>query len=202
MTVVRGHADSVQSNWTDPQLVTQMDSIIGASDRLLSISEQMGDFEHIVDGEIHQQAVDCLDFLETVRMNVRDAHPEANVTVGADGVPEYVRTDPTVLSLAVRTLAKNAIIHSDDTDPTVELSCSDADDGESVVFEVRDTNDRIPENELAALGSDEEQPLQHGRSIGLWIVNWSVTAVGGQLRFHYENGNVATIVLPAEKDRD
>ncbi|MDS0261709.1 ATP-binding protein [Haloarcula sp. S1CR25-12] len=202
MTIVRGHADSVQSNWTDSQLLTQMNSIIGASDRLLSISEQMRDFEQVVDREIEQQAVDCLDFIETVRMDVRDTYPEASVAVVADAAPDHVRTDPTVLSLALSTLVENAIRHSDDPVPTVELFCSDDDADETVIFQVKDTNDRIPENELAALGADEEQPLQHGRSIGLWIVNWAVTAVGGQLRFQYESGNVATIELPADTHRD
>lgn len=201
MTVIRGHADSVQSNWADQQLSTQMNSITGASDRLLSIAEQMRDFEQIVDGELQQQDIDCQDFLETVQADIRDTYPESSVTVVADSVPDYVHADPTVLSLAVRTLAENAIRHSDAAASTVELSCIAPDD-ETVVFEVRDTNDRIPDVELEALGIDEEQPLQHGGSIGLWIVDWSVTAVGGRLDFQYDEGNIATITLPEDIHRD
>ena len=84
--------------------------------------------------------------------------------------------------------------------PTVALSCTASTDHEMVVFEIRDTNGQIPEYELAALRANEEQSLQHGSSIGLWIFNWSVAALGGQLNFHYENGNVATISPPVKNN--
>jgi signal transduction histidine kinase len=54
---------------------------------------------------------------------------------------------------------------------------------ETVTFAVADSGPGIPEHELAVLDAAEESSLEHGSGLGLWVANWGVTAMGGDLAF-------------------
>jgi signal transduction histidine kinase len=87
----------------------------------------------------------------------------------------------------------------------VRVSVARADGGEyaldaagTVVVEVSDDGPGIPEGEFSPIADGGEGALDHGSGIGLWIVSWSVAAVGGEL--HVDTGDGGTTVaisLPA-----
>lgn len=131
--------------------------------------------------------------LDDVERGLRDEHPDAVIDRDIDAEGFDLRTDPEILETILSNLARNAIEHADG-DPTVRITATG--DGGRTVLTVRDRNDRIPEIETASLEAGDETQLQHGRGIGLWIVNWCVTVLNGDIRFTYEDGNVVTVVLP------
>jgi PAS domain S-box-containing protein len=51
--------------------------------------------------------------------------------------------------------------------------------------------------ELAVLETGEETALEHGSGLGLWLVEWGVASLGGEVDFvTNENGTTAVIELP------
>jgi len=196
MTVIRGYGESIEAAVADEELARQAGSIVEASDRLLSIGEKVREFDAIQDRELNERPVPVAGLLGDVERGLRDEHPDATIERDIDGKGFEVRTDPEILETILSNLAGNAIQHADG-DPTVRITATGgADGGGRTVFEVRDRNDRIPEIETASLEAGDETQLQHGRGIGLWIVNWCVTVLNGDIRFAYEDGNVVTVVLP------
>ena len=79
-------------------------------------------------------------------------------------------------------------------DATVSVTAS-AVDGELRVT-VADDGPGIPEGELAPLDAGTETQLEHATGIGLWVVQWSVDALGGTLSFDTDDGTVVTVRLP------
>jgi len=122
---------------------------------------------------------------------VRQRFPEATVRVTApDACP--ARTDET-LRLAVQNLIENAVVHTEAARAEVTVEAG----GETRTVRVADDGPGIPEAELEAL-SGEEEPLEHGSGLGLWVATWCVDRAGGRLSFERrDTGTVATIRLGA-----
>jgi len=79
----------------------------------------------------------------------------------------------------------------------VDIHVSTAEADRTVTqFELRDTNERIPNSELEPIRAGDETALKHGLGIGLWIINWCVTMLDGDIAFSYDNGNVVTVTVP------
>lgn len=81
---------------------------------------------------------------------------------------------------AITELVDNAIRHNDAPDPRVRISAAELPSESWVSLVVADDGSGIPPAERAVL-TGEETPLEHASGLGLWYVNWIVTAGGGSL---------------------
>ena len=71
-------------------------------------------------------------------------------------------------------------------------------DGSSARIEVGDSGDGIPSHELGVIEEGKETDLEHGSGIGLWLVEWGATALGGDVSYETgPEGTTATVELPA-----
>ena len=113
------------------------------------------------------------------------------------------RTDCRVsfeLGTAVKELLVNAIQHNDADTPEVTLDLDVDRNGPPLeaTIAISDNGPGIPENERKVLEEGEESPLLHGSGLGLWLVNWIVTELGGTVRIAENDprGTVVTILVP------
>ena len=112
-------------------------------------------------------------------------------------VPEdlVIETNPQLLESLVANLIENGLEHSEENDPTVTVD--GVGDGETARFEVHDNGPGIPSHELSVIDEGEETDLEHGSGIGLWIVTWASTALGGSVDFETSgDGTTVTVRLP------
>jgi signal transduction histidine kinase len=102
------------------------------------------------------------------------------------------------LSLVVDELLSNAFEHVEE--PTVCVSLSV--DGDEVVLRVADDGPGVTADSRAPLGSGAETPTEHGQGVGLWLVRWTVDAVGGTVHYEEETDGGAAVVarFPAVSD--
>lgn len=94
---------------------------------------------------------------------------------------------------------ENAIVHSDDQTPSVEIVVSKATDTGQGVIDIIDTNPVIPEVEIDVLKDDAmASTTYHGSGVGLWVMQWCVDSLGGELIFEENSpqGNVVRFLLP------
>jgi len=195
MTVIRGRAETIKTEpATDP--VTNADSIIDASDRLLSIVGNIRNSERVLDGTPTRVAADLPELTREVSADFRDRYPEATIDVETTLSNGTVSTDVATLELALGNLVENAIVHSD-ADPQVSITLGDA-GADAYRITVADGNAEIPAIEQASLQTGYEQPLQHGKGLGLWTVNRCVAALNGELEFRYADGNRVMLTFPRE----
>lgn len=194
MTVVRGFAESLESSVTDPELGGRAQAIVRASDRLLSIGEKVREFDRIRDSDVRREPTDVGALLTRLRDEFAVRYPDADIAVDIDGESLEIQTQPEILELALSNLIENALDHSAETERAVDVRVEAASD--EVRIELRDDNDRIPEMEVSVLQEGNETPLQHGKGIGLWIVNWCLTALRGEIAFHYDDGNCIALTIP------
>lgn len=199
-TVISGYARLLETEVTDPQQATHAGKIAAASDRLMAIAEKVRGFENVQERIIQPKSVSIANMVSEVVAT--STHRDATIDWTVTPSELRLRTDPVLLSMLLRNLVENAIVHSDAAEPTVRITVSaSVETKENIQFEICDTNNRIPEQEIETLRAGEETPLQHGQGIGLWIVYWCVQKLRGEITFEYDDGNVLTVTLPAIEQR-
>jgi C4-dicarboxylate-specific signal transduction histidine kinase len=87
----------------------------------------------------------------------------------------------------------NAIEHGGDA-PAVEVAVDTTATGQ-VTITVADDGPGLPTVERDLLRGGTETALNHGDGLGLWLVNWIVTDLGGTLDVTVDDGTTVTVEL-------
>jgi len=192
LTVVVNYADLIESR-SDDDLAEYADTIQRTSLDLVELGEKARRAAAALDGDRTLVEHDLADLLADVAADVGEEFPDGSVTCD---VPAGVRveTDVRLLDLVVRSLVENGLEHGGGS---VTVSYAGTDEG-SVRLTVTDDGPGIPDYERAVLEAGEESALEHGSGLGLWLVTWGTTALGGEVAFETpeEGGTVVTLRLP------
>ena len=174
------HADHAET------IGTAVDRLVESGTKARTLSEVAADDEALVTVDLHRSVTAVVDGLA-------DEHG-GEVTVS---VPETLSltTQPDLLDVVVENLLENALAHVDD--PAVTVAATS--DGDEVVLTVSDDGQGVPDHELAVLERGRETDLDHGSGIGLWLVRWATTALGGTLSIDASDGTTATVRLPRDR---
>ncbi len=108
-----------------------------------------------------------------------------------------VETTATLFELVFENLIENGFEHNNAAEPRVRIEAASISGDDEVEIMVRDNGPGIPDHELGAIEREAETALEHGSSLGLWVVRWGVTALGGDSSFDTgPEGTTITIRLP------
>ncbi|PAU77784.1 HTR-like protein [Halorubrum salipaludis] len=196
-TVISGYAELLEADSTDPHHVTQAGTIAAASNRLKSIAEKVRTFENVQQRVRQPESLSIRDVVADIEQTYSTTYPDATITWTASPPDLRFRTDPELLSMLLKNLVENAIVHSESSEPTVPVAVSEGDaPRKGIQVVIRDSNDPIPDYEIETLRAGEETPLQHGQGVGLWIAYWCIRKLNGEIDFEYDEGNVLIVSLP------
>jgi PAS domain S-box-containing protein len=195
MTVIGGNAE-VLAERTEGSTAELAESIAETAGELTELSAKARSLEAAVSDSTQLESRDVAADVRAATEQLRSTHPEATFTVEA---PEDCRAVATErLRLAVRELAENAVEHGDAS--TVSLRVEGGDESVSVV--VHNEGPPLPTHEQRVLETGRETPLEHGEGLGLWLVNWIVTGLGGTVTANTDDGTTVRLSLPAADEED
>ena len=124
-----------------------------------------------------ESSVDVGELTEEAATAVREARPDATVAVTVDATGETVSQ---WLTHPLTEVIQNAVSAGDRPDPHVDVSVDSDDDGWLQVV-VADDGPGMPDIERDVLVTGEETPLQHGSSLGIWLIRMVVSVLGGKI---------------------
>ena len=108
---------------------------------------------------------------------------ESDVTISVDDGATTAIEAPPMLPVAVADVVEQIISHNDGpvcVDITIaEDETTGVDD--VVVVHIDDDRNGLPELDVRAVGTGEETPLNHGKGLALWCLEWTVSKAGGEL---------------------
>ena len=109
-----------------------------------------------------------------------------------------VETNRQLLESVLANLIENGLEHGGGA-----VTVSAIDTGATARIEVSDSGEGIRDHELSVIEQGKETDLEHGSGIGLWLVEWGATALGGGVSYDTgPEGTTATVELPAVVERD
>ncbi|MFC6728600.1 ATP-binding protein [Natronoarchaeum mannanilyticum] len=193
MNVILGNAELLAGRVDDPTTLEAVRSIEDAAEDLVELGETAGSLQTAWDGT-ERGVLDAVRLVERVRTNLRSDSSTSGIRVEApESCPVLADAH---LETAVRELCENALRYAGEDAPVVVRV-----DRRSAWTEITvcDRGPGLPEAERAVLRGDDETPLEHGSGLGLWIVNWIVTSLGGEIAVadREPNGTAVTLSLPS-----
>ncbi len=188
LTAIRGHVEHVANSVEDGH-AQQLQTVLDASDDLLSISRKARLVEEIVDGDGTPAEYDLRTVVDETIETIENRFPAVTFTV--DGPASRTVEADTRLKVAIENLLENGAEHNDATDPRVSVRLTD---DEIPTLIIADNGSGIPEYELAVLEDERETSLEHGSGIGLWLVKWIVDRSSVTLTFHSSSEGTEAIL--------
>lgn len=195
LTIMGGYTsvlrEEVQDSGREMTLLKLEDSI----QRLNGLVSRSGDISTLLNQSPTEESL--TEILETTRAHCPDEYPEPRIELEIQSAEEVVvdaRVGPAVVELC-----KNAVVHNDQSRPTVTVRTETETAREGWVnVSVADTGPGIPDQEREVMARGEESPLKHGSGLGLWLVYLAVTSVGGSLRIsdNEPRGTIVTLSIP------
>jgi Signal transduction histidine kinase len=144
--------------------------------------------------QLDRRAVQPTVVAREVRDRLTDRYP-GTVAVHAE-TTRTVHTDRELLTAILTEVVENGLEHGPGADADVAVVI---DTGPTAVeIAVHDNGPGIPEQERAVLVDGEESQLRHGSGVGLWLVDWGLSRLGGELSFGQSErgGSVVTLTVP------
>ena len=201
MNVIDGNLTMVKEALDDDSVAAYIDSVQSRIDELERVSEKAATVRTLFQQEKPDGAVyEVSDLYADVATAFETRYPAATLTTDA-GDPA-VKAD-TRLKIAVIELIDSIMLHNDEPTPSVTLTAAPATGtraAEWVDITVVDNGSGIPKYEWEAISAGRETPLEHGTGLGLWLVHWTVSLLGGEVQIETdEAGTQVVLTLPRAK---
>ncbi|WP_136717298.1 histidine kinase N-terminal 7TM domain-containing protein [Halorientalis salina] len=178
LSVVKANAQMLEDEASGLS-AERLQTIQDKSDNLLDASEKARTVERLLEGDRSRSELDAVDIVADAVGTVRSEFPGVDFEVS---LPETCSIRAHwALSQAVENVVENAAMHNDSPDPKVTVSLDRA--GGTVTLTVADNGPGIPYSELEVLDRKEETALEHGSSVGLWLIDWIVDLSQGDIDF-------------------
>ncbi|SDY64707.1 PAS domain-containing sensor histidine kinase [Halopenitus persicus] len=202
MNLIQGHASNLVDELAGRDAAADARKIEETAAGLVEMSQKADKINKLSQRGGVSHRADVVSIVEDVSETVQETSPDADI---ATELPESVIVlAPTQLDVAIRELCENAIKHTTDRTPEVTICVSPADASSgSIEIEILDNGPGIPEDERAVLAEGGETPFRHGSGLGLWMVNWIVASVGGEVDItdNEPHGSIVTLTLRPITDK-
>ena len=198
MNVIKGNT-RLLSEAVETSEQSFIDAIERRVENLEQLSNKAGTMRSLFDqGREVTAIIEMEQLLEEVRADFESKHPEAELTVAvfnSIAVQADVR-----LKMAIHELLDNAVDHNDSPEPEVTVTVAPAESKPPdhwADITITDNGPGIHEDEWKAIESGQETPLQHGTGLGLWLVYWTVSLLGGEITISgLDSGTRIVLTLP------
>lgn len=197
LDAVRGFAETIGHHWDDEGVdsVALAGRIEEIAQEMAALGELAGETERLLSRDaLERERVDVAGLAGELVSTYRDRYPNATISLDTSGAS--LSTDERLLAALLDEVLENALEHNDVDDPKVSLRVEPAEGGVRVA--VSDDGPGIPARERDVLLSGEETPLRHGSGLGLWLVHWGTTRLGGDLELdaNTPRGSVVSLTVP------
>jgi len=176
LNVVTGFTERAIDTVDDPELASELERVVDTAERLLRVGETSRRVERLLADRPAPSRIDLDNAVDEALVSL-----PSELREGADievDVPEGITVSAIgYLAEAIAELVENAIRHSDTERSRVEITAAELPSESWTSLVVADDGPGIPQP--SGRYSPARTPLEHASGLGLWYVNWIVSAGGG-----------------------
>jgi PAS domain S-box-containing protein len=196
MGVISGLSELIASTEGD-EVMELGETIKARADRLLELTETAQQLKATASREAIPKRLSPESLLQEVSEPYDDHGSAVTITTNVETTRDICAGAE--LREALTELLENAVKHNSARSPRVRIAVRD--EAEWIELTIEDNGPGINEMEANVIANGEEEPLEHGSGLGLWLINWIVTRYGGSFQIHPrsdgETGTRAHLRLPA-----
>ncbi|MFC7186765.1 PAS domain-containing sensor histidine kinase [Halorubrum yunnanense] len=177
LNVITGFTQRAIAETENPGLAAELERVVDTAERLLRVGETSRRVERLLADRPAPRPADLADAVDEALASLPpEIRERADIEV--DVPPGIAVSAVGYLAEAIAELVDNAIRHNDADRPSVSVTAAELPSESWTSLVVADDGPGIPPAERAVL-TGEETPLEHASGLGLWYVNWIVSAAGG-----------------------
>ena len=199
-TAIIGYADQIKTRAESDSVQDAAATIRARGEHLGGMADSVEEIEQVVtDTESQRVRRHATAAVRDVVNTVQPNHPAAEITLEERAEMGILVDD--AFTYALRHALENAIVHSDETAPVVDVSIGPSPNTGRVEIRIEDTNPPIPDEELDALvAPTETSKILHGSGTGLFVMKWCIESLKGEIRVEPRDpqGNTVYFYLPPE----
>lgn len=195
VNIIAGMASNLRQSAIDDGVSADLKTIEDTAKSLATISDRTQRIQQLVTENPTDSITHHLpESLERSLERVRADAPEATITVESTSDTDVAVDAPSAFPIAVADVVEQLVENNRDS-LRVDVSVTgdrhrNASSDDSVVVRIDDDGDGLPELDVDALENDEETPLEHGKGLSLWCLEWVVTRANGVLDVHPDDATV------------
>jgi PAS domain S-box-containing protein len=197
-SIILGNADQITAHTESDPVQNAAATIQARGENLGEMADSVKKLEQVVaDTETQRVRRHATAAVRDVVSEVQRNYPAAEITL-EERAEMGIHVD-NAFAYALRHALENAIVHSDETEPVIDVSIGPSPNTGRVEICITDSNPPIPDEELDALLTPTETTnTYHGSGTGLFVMKWCVESLKGEIKFETSTprGNVIYFYLP------
>ncbi|WP_049986957.1 PAS domain-containing sensor histidine kinase [Halobellus rufus] len=199
--IITGYAEEIADGDDIEQARAAARTIHEAATKLGDTATSVKEIQHAVvptAGDRHVR--NATRAIREVVADFREEYSHARISV-TEREALWIDVDD-AFSYALSHAVENAIVHSDDSAPVVDLRVGRSPNTGRVEIAIEDTNPPIRDAELDALFRPAARTnTVHGSGVGLFVMRWCVESLGGEIGFERQRpqGNTVRMYLPPKE---
>jgi len=198
INVIKGRASLLADDVETDAAESHVAAINVKAQALADVSEKVSAVRSLLDeGYPDDTAIDAGQLADSAAETYREQYPGATIHTQTQPDANAEVTADERVEIALEELIENAIVHNDRPEPEVTITV-DAEthaDGNWVDIVVADNGPGIPTHEQVMVESERETPLEHGSGLALWIVYWTASLFGGEIKINDRSPRGARVTL-------
>jgi PAS domain S-box-containing protein len=195
-TGIIGYAELIEQAVENDSVEEEIDTLISMAEEIGELSDSVTQVEEVVALDASDRSpLELAAFLPPLVEDVRSEFEVGSVSV--DVPPDVWVMGNRGLEYAVVHTLENALEHNGSDEPLLELTVEET--PTEAAIRIADDGPLIPEHETRVLNETvETSSTAHGTGVGLWVMQWAVNSLGGELAFEENDygGNTVSIWLP------
>lgn len=200
VTAIDGYAELLASDGDDVDVPSVADSIREQASSLESISERTAVIRRLIRLlESDEDPVRIpLSKIASIVEQYQSEYADAEIDLLIEGQDSSAIMYGAIFNVALNELIENAIKHNDQPTPRIEITITAPEEMNMAVITVADNGPRIPQATWEIIKSGQETPMRHAEGIGLWVIYWSISTLGGTIELapNEPRGNKITVEVP------
>lgn len=195
VNTIAGHSELLFSKIDDEACRVYADKITGQAQRLEALSKKAQQITKALDNtRPPATSMHLSEVIDRTVESIEERYSNARISVEHEqNTPSYVDAS---IKPAVDELVENAVTHSNEPNPSVRISALEGQDANHVSLAVSDDGPGIPDVERQMITQDAtEKPLKHSNGMGLWLVKWVTTALGGTVTIDENKSSGSQVIL-------
>ncbi|WP_254523733.1 PAS domain-containing sensor histidine kinase [Natrinema caseinilyticum] len=196
--VLIGYADRLKRAVEEQTIEEEVDMILEIAAEIGTLSDSIRQVQEIAKPDAAKRTPTDIGKLVTEIVTELEAeYPAADLTVSTRA-EVWVNADDGLRHAIIHAI-DNAITHNDDDAPSVVVRVDTEPNTNQGAVSVLDTGPTIPTIETDVLKEHfAASTTHHGSGVGLWVMQWCVDSLGGELVFEENSprGNIVRFLLP------
>lgn len=202
--IILGYTNQLTAHAKMENVEDLIETIRARGENLGNMAESVKEIEHAVTNtETEYVRRPATATVRNITNQVGATYPATEISI-SEGEEMWIEIND-AFSYALTHAVENAIIHSNEGVPVVNIDVGPSPNTGRVEICIKDTNPVIPDEEIEALFAPTETTnTSHGSGIGLFVMKWCVESLGGEVRFETRTpqGNAVYLYLPPKPAPD